>query len=155
MTWPAQGFLFDQAEKQGISYFNYGEAVAGVVPLNPDKDRTPDDAAKVNRKFAKSDLGRRARRLLPERRVSGGVNLLTQQEVYDSSPPTGVLPPARVALRLLPGQASPRSSRTGTVPTFNYMVLPTTTRRAPTPGRAHAARDDRRERLRRSARSST
>src|SRR4029079_9430702 len=29
-TWPGTGFLFDQAERQGISYFNYGEAVAGV-----------------------------------------------------------------------------------------------------------------------------
>ena len=42
VTWPANGFLFDQAERQKISYFNYGEAVAGAVPLFPDKDRTLD-----------------------------------------------------------------------------------------------------------------
>src|SRR5204862_5129487 len=33
VTWPGNGFLFDQAERQGSSYFNYGEAIAGVGPL--------------------------------------------------------------------------------------------------------------------------
>ena len=66
------------------------------MPLFPDKDRTPDEIAKVNRKFAKSDLGA-ARCPATATRIdaySGGVNLLTQQEVYDSSLPAGVLPPA-------------------------------------------------------------
>ena len=47
VTWPANGFLFDQAERQGISYFNYGEAVAGTVGLFPDKDRSNDELARV------------------------------------------------------------------------------------------------------------
>ena len=53
----ANGFLFDQAERQGISYFNYGEAIAGTVGLFPDKDRTPAQHAQVLRKQTKSDLG--------------------------------------------------------------------------------------------------
>ena len=34
---PPNGFLFDQATKQGIKYYNYGEAVAEVSPF-PDRD---------------------------------------------------------------------------------------------------------------------
>ena len=56
VTWPAAGFLFDQAEKQGISWFNFGEAIAGTVPLRDD-DRTPEETEKVVAKFRKSDLG--------------------------------------------------------------------------------------------------
>ncbi len=56
VSWPGNGFLFDQAERQGISYFNYGEAIAGTVPL-PDKDRDASATAEVVRKFAHSDLG--------------------------------------------------------------------------------------------------
>jgi DNA-binding beta-propeller fold protein YncE len=56
VTWPAAGFLFDQAEKQGISWFNFGEAIAGNVPL-ADADRTPEETERVSAKFRKSDLG--------------------------------------------------------------------------------------------------
>jgi DNA-binding beta-propeller fold protein YncE len=123
VTWPSQGFLFDQAEKQGISYFNYGEAVAGVVPLFPDKDRTPDDLVKVNKKFAKSDLGAPLPgHCYPNDAYSGGVNLLTQQEVYDSSLPTGVLPPAESRFDCFRTKFTTQLA-TGTVPTFNYLTL--------------------------------
>jgi hypothetical protein len=44
IRWPASGFLFDQADRQGISYFNYGESIAGTVEV-PDADLTPTDAA--------------------------------------------------------------------------------------------------------------
>ena len=40
VTFPQNGFLFDQADRDGVSYFNYGEAIAGVVGVFPDKDRT-------------------------------------------------------------------------------------------------------------------
>ena len=56
VTWPASGFLFDQAEKQGISWYNFGEAIAGTVPLRDD-DRTPEETERVIAKFRKSDLG--------------------------------------------------------------------------------------------------
>ena len=42
VTFPGNGFLFDQAERQHISYFNYGEAIAGDEPSVPDRDRTPE-----------------------------------------------------------------------------------------------------------------
>ena len=135
VTWPSQGFLFDQAEKQGISYFNFGEAVAGVVPLFPDKDRTPDDLAKVNRKFAKSDLGAPLPgHCYPNDAYSGGVNLLTQQEVYDSSLPTGVLPPAESRFDCFRTKFTAQLA-TGTVPAFTYMVLSNDHTAGTAPGR--------------------
>jgi DNA-binding beta-propeller fold protein YncE len=135
VTWPSQGFLFDQAEKQGISYFNFGEAVAGVVPLFPDKDRTPDDLAKINRKFAKSDLGAPLPgHCYPNDAYSGGVNLLTQQDVYDSSLPTGVLPPAESRFDCFRTKFTAQLA-TGTVPAFTYMVLSNDHTAGTAPGR--------------------
>ena len=105
VTWPAAGFLFDQAEKQGISWFNFGEAIAGTVPLN-DVDRTPAETERVLNKFRKSDLGEAPPQLaplfaqgvdlgagcFPNDSSSGGVDevyraLGQNVEVYDSSLP--------------------------------------------------------------------
>src|SRR5205823_6540389 len=38
VTWPENGFLFDQAQRQARPYSNCGEAIAGASPA-PDKDR--------------------------------------------------------------------------------------------------------------------
>jgi DNA-binding beta-propeller fold protein YncE len=103
VTWPAAGFLFDQAQKQGISWFNFGEAVAGVVPLRDD-DRTPEETERVIAKFRKSDLGTTPGFLrpffvvdtgagcFPNVASSGGIDVVYDAagatiEIYDSSPP--------------------------------------------------------------------
>jgi DNA-binding beta-propeller fold protein YncE len=104
VTWPAAGFLFDQAEKQGISWFNFGEAIAGVVPLKDD-DRTPEETERVVAKFRKSDLGTTPGFLrpflvvdagagcFPNDASSGGVDVVLSAgpgpdiEVYDSALP--------------------------------------------------------------------
>ena len=105
VTWPAAGFLFDQAEKQGISWYNFGEAIAGVVPLKDD-DRTPEETERVIAKFRKSDLGTTpgfVRPFLvvddtgagcfPNDASSGGVDVVLSAgpgpdiEVYDSTLP--------------------------------------------------------------------
>ncbi len=64
ITWPGTGFLFDRAQRQGISYSNYGEVGAGTVPANilkivgvTDKDVGPSQAALESEKFAHSDVG--------------------------------------------------------------------------------------------------
>ena len=143
VTWPSQLFLFDQAQEQGISWFNYGEAIAGTVPL-PDKDRTPAQDAQVSAKFAKSDLGP----LEPGPQQpppapcfsndasSGGVNVITGQEVFDSSRPPGANPlntESRFECfqqRFTQQLASPQG-----VPAFNYITLPNDHTAGTTPGR--------------------
>lgn len=92
VTWPSSGFLFDQAEKQGISWFNFGEAIAGVVPL-ADKDRNAEETSRVTAKFAKSDLGP-PNGCFPNVASSGGTDVVlgasgVRVEVYDSSLPPG------------------------------------------------------------------
>lgn len=131
VTWPSKGFLFDQAERQSISYFNYGEAVAGVVPLT-DKDRDAADNAAVAAKLAKSDLG------APDgcfpNDASIGKSAITGQETWDSSLPSGRPPTeeSRFDCFRLRFQAQ---LLTGTVPSFNYVVLPNDHTEGTTPGR--------------------
>jgi YVTN family beta-propeller protein len=120
ITWPARGFLFDQAEKQGISYFNYGEAIAGDVPLT-DKDRRPDETQEVAKKFAKSDLGP-PQGCYPND-ASIGTDAITQQDTWDSSPPTGASPLSESRFDCFKQKFNQQVSQ-GNVPAFNYLVLP-------------------------------
>jgi YVTN family beta-propeller protein len=53
---PAGGSLFDQAERQHISYFNYGEAFVGLSTM-PDRDRSAALLREQQRIAARSDLG--------------------------------------------------------------------------------------------------
>jgi YVTN family beta-propeller protein len=143
VTWPSQGFLFDQAEEQGISWFNYGEAIAGTVPLN-DIDRTPEENAQVAAKFAKSDLGPVQPGPQPDPPApcfsndasSGGTNVISQQEVFDSSRPEGANPMNTESRfecfkeRFEQQLASPEG-----VPAFNYITFPNDHTAGTTPGR--------------------
>ena len=148
VTWPAKGFLFDQAEKQGISYFNYGEAVAGDVPLFTDKDRTPRRPARSNAKFAqvrpRRDAGVPARRrLLPERRRRpASQRAQRQQRGVRLAPPRGRAAAARS--RASSASSSKFTTQLGDrarVPAFNYLdAAPTTTPRARAPGAARRTR---------------
>ncbi|MEA2374539.1 MAG: hypothetical protein QOD53_1002, partial [Thermoleophilaceae bacterium] len=119
VTWPANGFLFDQAERQGISYFNYGEAIAGTVPLT-DKDRTPAETQEVQRKFAKSDLGSPVGCYPNDAYI--GQNAISQQEVYDSTPPAGAPPQAESRFDCFKNRFMLQQAQ-GSVPALNYLVL--------------------------------
>ncbi len=122
VTWPSTGFLFDQAIRQGISFFNYGEAIAGVVPLT-DKDRNQAETQLVAQKFAKSDVGPPPPNCYPND-ASIGKDAITGQTVFDSVPPLLRAPAgsesraqcfrARFQSQLLAHDA---------VPAFNYLVL--------------------------------
>jgi YVTN family beta-propeller protein len=119
VTFPQNGFLFDQAERQGISWFNYGEAIAGTVPVSADADRTPELLAAETAKFAKSDLGPNG--CYPND-SSVGKDSVTGQEVFDAALPAGA--PTGSSSRVdcfrqrFAGQVA-----TGTVPALNYLVL--------------------------------
>lgn len=137
VTWPSQRFLFDQAERQGISYFNYGEAVAGVVPLT-DRDRTAEESEQVARKLANSDLGPPTG-CFPNDASSGGTDAVLQgdrtgTEVFDSSRPLGARPDSESRFdcfrtRFLSQVAQDR------VPKFNYLTLANDHTAGTTPGR--------------------
>ncbi len=120
VDFPANGFLIDQATRQGISYFNYGEAIAGNIPL-PDKDRTPAETAAVSAKFANSDIGTGPGSCYPND-GSIGKDAITGQPVFDTLPPLGA--PLDAESRFLCFRTKLTAQlATGTVPTFNYMVL--------------------------------
>ena len=132
VTWPGNGFLFDQAERQKISYFNYGEAVAGAIPLFPDKDRTPSDLAAVNRKFAKSDLGAPFGCYPNDAYI--GKNSISGNDVYDSSVPSGAKPGSESRFDCFK-QKFEAQVNAGKLPAFNYMVLSNDHTEGTTPGR--------------------
>jgi DNA-binding beta-propeller fold protein YncE len=119
VTFPQDGFLFDQADRDGVSWFNYGEAIAGLVPVSADKDRTADVAADETRKLAKSDLGQNG--CYPND-SSVGKDSVSGQEVFDSSVPTGA--PTGSASRFdCFSQRFTAQLATNTVPALNYLVL--------------------------------
>ncbi len=154
VTWPSQRFLFDRAECQGpadfpgckpISYFNYGEAIAGTVPLN-DIDRTPEDTRQVVTKAVKSDLGPLNPGPPPPApengplgcfsndASSGGTNVITRQDVYDSSRPPGVNPLNTESRFDCFRQHFERQLSRNAVPKFNYITLPNDHTNGTTPG---------------------
>jgi DNA-binding beta-propeller fold protein YncE len=129
VTWPSKRFLFDQAQAQGIPYFNYGEAIAGTVPF-PDKDRTPAENQDVLTKFAHSDLGEAGINLFGVQAPSTncypndasiGKDAITQQEVFDSTAP--VSQPGALSRSECFKQKFTAQAASGTVPAFNYLVL--------------------------------
>ena len=141
VTWPGEGFLFDQAQKQGISYFNYGEAVAGVLPLT-DKDRNTQETQLVADKLAHSDLGR-PQGCYPND-ASIGTEVLspssagapsfasTGSDVWDSTPPASA--PGSSRSLCFQGRFQQQLA-TNSVPAFNYMVLSDDHTEGTTPGR--------------------
>jgi hypothetical protein len=141
VTWPSTGFLFDQAQKQGISYFNYGEAIAGVVPL-PDKDRTAAMTAEVAAKFAHSDLGAGTKTGLGATPAGECYpndadiehDAITMNPTYDGSPPPGASPLAESRFDCFKARFTEQLA-TGTVPAFNYLVLPNDHTVVTTPGK--------------------
>jgi DNA-binding beta-propeller fold protein YncE len=140
VSWPGNGFLFDQAQRQNISYFNYGEAIAGVLPV-PDKDRPAEMTPGVLAKLAHSDLGAGtptgigatpAGECYPND-ADIGTDATTQQPTYDGTPPAGA--PLTVESRFgCFQQRFGQQLATGTVPAFNYLVLPNDHTVGTTPG---------------------
>ncbi|MCU1587970.1 MAG: beta-propeller repeat protein [Frankiales bacterium] len=136
VTWPANGFLFDQAQRDGISYFNYGEAIAGTIPL-PDKDRTPAATLAVAAKFAHSDLGAGTRGGVGECYPNDAdieTNVITQQMTFDGSPPAGAPLLAESRFDCFSARLD-QQLLTGTVPAFNYLVMPNDHTVGTSPGR--------------------
>jgi DNA-binding beta-propeller fold protein YncE len=140
IRWPASGFLFDQADRQGISYFNYGESIAGTVEV-PDPDLSPADAAQRANRVRHSDLG-----------PPGGcypaslyVDRTTSQRAYDSSPVQGSPPNALSRYECFKSHFAAQLAANA-LPAFNYLILPEDHTQGITPGfdtpRALVAQND-------------
>jgi Phosphoesterase family len=118
IRWPANGFLFDQADRQSISYYNYGEVIAGTVEV-PDPDLSPGDALQRRNRAQHSDLGPPAG-CFP---ASLYVDHTTGRPVWDSSSvpgaPSGVISRSDCFRSHLQAQVAANA-----VPAFNYMILP-------------------------------
>jgi len=118
VTWPGNGFLFDQAERQGISYFNYGEGIAGDEPTITDLDRTPAQTAESAKVAAKSDIGPPFAGCYPGSYSIGFTS--TNKEIYDSSLPTGAPAGSYSHIDCFRQRFSAQLAAND-VPTFNYL----------------------------------
>src|SRR3954452_19660548 len=132
VDWPANGFLFDQATRDKISYYDYGEAIAGVIPLT-DKDRTPQQTAESAAEFANSDYQPGGGASCYPNDGSIGVYAVNKQPVFDTMPPAGAPPQAESRFRCFQTHFTQQLA-TGSVPTFNYLVLSNDHTRVLTPG---------------------
>jgi len=141
VTWPGNGFLFDQAERQSIPYFNYGEAIAGDVPF-PDKDRDAAATAEVLKKFAHSDLGAGgptgvgatpAGECYPND-ADIETDAITQNPTWDSTPTASAPPNVESRAACFAAHFNSQVA-SGTVPAFNYLVLPNDHTVGTTPGK--------------------
>jgi DNA-binding beta-propeller fold protein YncE len=124
VTWPAKRFLFDQAEAQGISWFNFGEAIAGTVPL-PDRSRTAAEEEQVRTKLLKSDLGQNG--CFPNVASSGGYDVVyaaagQRVEIYDSSLPAGAPPGSQSRFDCFRNRFNSWVA-SGSVPSFVYATF--------------------------------
>ncbi len=130
VTWPGNRFLFDQARKQHISSFNYGEAVAGALPI-ADKDRDVHGTAATVETFAESDLGAGIPSLGGA--TPGGqcypndaaINKspLTGHQTWDSTPPAGAASGAESRFDCFRARFQ-RQLTSGSVPALSYLVVP-------------------------------
>jgi hypothetical protein len=132
---PPKGYIFQRAIQDGVSFYNYGEALAGLSPL-PDKDRTD----------AESQLN--AQVLLPTNsdvQVNGGCydsdaanfsSPLGQGvfDVYDSSLPPGADPSAHSRFECFNARFQMQVA-TDSVPSFSYVVLPLNHTEGVSPGK--------------------
>jgi YVTN family beta-propeller protein len=133
---PPKGYLFQRAENEGVSYFNYGEALAGLSPL-PDKDRTDAETQLAAKILTHSDIGVPQPGPVCYEGDLSNSSLIGSQgaiDVYDSSLPLGAKPGSRSRFDCFRARFNSQVA-TGSVPHFNYMVLPNNHTQGVTPDR--------------------
>ena len=117
---PPKGYIFERLLDAGISFFNYGEALAGLSPF-PDKDRTPAEAQINARVLSNSDIQLNAG--CYDSDIAIFQSLAGSVDVYDSSPPPGASPLAHSRFECFKSRFELQLA-SGGVPAFNYLVLP-------------------------------
>ncbi|MBO0748533.1 MAG: hypothetical protein J2O47_09275, partial [Acidimicrobiaceae bacterium] len=123
---PPKGYIFQRMLESGVSFYNYGEALAGISPF-PDKDRTPEQTAQNAEvlNISHTDV-----------QVFGGcydsdVSIFDTPaigpklgDVYDSSLPPGSNPATDHSRFSCFNTRFQAQLATNSVPTFNYLSLP-------------------------------
>ena len=120
VTWPGNGFLFNQAERQGVSYFNYGEAFMGGFAQVTDRDRTPALLAMQKQVQAKSDIGPPFGGCYPGDQGIG--TALDNGEIFDSSLPSGAPKGSYSHVDCFRARFAQQLAD-GTVPSLSYLSL--------------------------------
>ena len=135
VTFPGNGFLFNQAERQHISYFNYGEAIAGDEPGISDRDRTPEVLAEQDLVAANSDIGpgftgspypTPVGPPYPNDLTIGSTGTAPSPgEIFNSSLSTLPSPPPAGSLSCMDSFQARFEDQlaAGAVPTFNYLTM--------------------------------
>ncbi len=126
VTFPGNGFLFNQAERQGISYFNYGEGIAGAEPTVPDRNRSPELLEQEKAVAANSDLGPAFGGTYPNDLTIGSTGQAPYPgEIFNSSLATLPSPPPAGSLSCMDTFQTRFENQlaTDTVPTFNYLTM--------------------------------
>ncbi|HSD23204.1 MAG TPA: alkaline phosphatase family protein [Solirubrobacterales bacterium] len=122
---PPKGYIFQRMLESGVSFYNYGEALAGISPF-PDKDRTPEQTAENAQVLdsARTDV-----------QLNGGcydsdISIFDTPaigpklgNVYDSSLPPGSQPGDASRFTCFNTRFQAQLA-TNSVPTFNYLSLP-------------------------------
>jgi len=133
VTFPGNGFLFAQAERQKISYFNYGEGIGGPYPDAQDRNRSPKMRALEEMVALKSDLGPGLTEggTYPSDMTIG--QALDGGAIFDCSLPVGA--PAGSYSHVDSFRKRFESQlASGTVPTFNYLCMTSDHTRGTQPG---------------------
>ncbi len=126
---PPTGYIFERLLNAGISFFNYGEALAGISPF-PDKDKTGAEQQTALQVLVNSDVGLLVGAPPPapapcyDSDLSNSTVLsLGVTQVYDSSLPPGAPLGSHSRFDCFKARFQLQDA-TQSVPTFNYIVLP-------------------------------
>jgi DNA-binding beta-propeller fold protein YncE len=133
VSWPGNGFLFDQAERQHISYFNYGEGMANNQPNTDDRARPASALKEANAVAKNSDLGPL---LTPGGKYPSDMTIgtaLDGGQTFDSSLPATAPAGSWSHVDAFRERFASQLA-TGTVPTFNYLCLTSDHTRGTQPG---------------------
>ncbi|GAC1321858.1 MAG: hypothetical protein NVSMB25_16180 [Thermoleophilaceae bacterium] len=134
---PPKGFFFDSAVRQGIGFFNYGEAAAGLAL--PDTQATAEEQSVRSRVLANSEF-------VTQYPSSGAIDVdpVTRRETLDHDPGP-LLDPIRQVSRMhyfrerfnaqLAACRDPSQPASCSVPQYNEMLFPNNHTAGTTPGR--------------------
>ena len=121
---PPRDYLFHRAlpQHEDVSFYNYGEALAGVAPF-PDKDRTPEALAENLQILNISRTDGQIFGGCYDSDIANFDRFGTNEDVYDSSVPPGAAPNSHSRFECFKSRFQDQLA-SDSVPAFSYLVLP-------------------------------